>query len=326
MDLFTALAQKITGKHQTIVFPEGTEPRIVGAAARLATDGLVTPIVLGNTAQVQAVATDLKVDLTGVQVLDPATYPAADKKAMLDALVARRKGKNTPEQAAEMLKDENYFGTMLVYLGQADGMVSGAVHPTGDTVRPALQIIKTKPGSHRISGAFIMQKGDERYVFADCAINIDPDADTLAEIALQSAHTAKVFDIDPKVAMLSFSTKGSAKGDAVTKVQAATAKVQAAAPDLAVDGELQFDAALVEKVGLQKAPDSKVAGHANVFVFPELQAGNIGYKIAQRLGGFEAVGPILQGLNKPVSDLSRGASEEDVYKVAIITAAQGLEA
>ncbi|AVK64572.1 phosphate acetyltransferase [Lactobacillus sp. CBA3606] len=326
MDLFTALAQKITGKHQTIVFPEGTEPRIVGAAARLAADGLVTPIVLGNATQVQAVATDLKADLTGVQVLDPATYPAADKQAMLTALVARRKGKNTPEQAAEMLKDENYFGTMLVYLGQADGMVSGAVHPTGDTVRPALQIIKTKPGSHRISGAFIMQKGDERYVFADCAINIDPDADTLAEIALQSAHTAKVFDIDPKVAMLSFSTKGSAKGDAVTKVQAATAKVQAAAPDLAVDGELQFDAALVEKVGLQKAPDSKVAGHANVFVFPELQAGNIGYKIAQRLGGFEAVGPILQGLNKPVSDLSRGASEEDVYKVAIITAAQGLEA
>ncbi|MGA3415097.1 phosphate acetyltransferase [Lactiplantibacillus plantarum] len=324
MDLFESLAQKITGKDQTIVFPEGTEPRIVGAAARLAADGLVKPIVLGATDKVQAVANDLNADLTGVQVLDPATYPAEDKQAMLDALVERRKGKNTPEQAAKMLEDENYFGTMLVYMGKADGMVSGAIHPTGDTVRPALQIIKTKPGSHRISGAFIMQKGEERYVFADCAINIDPDADTLAEIATQSAATAKVFDIDPKVAMLSFSTKGSAKGEMVTKVQEATAKAQAAEPELAIDGELQFDAAFVEKVGLQKAPDSKVAGHANVFVFPELQSGNIGYKIAQRFGHFEAVGPVLQGLNKPVSDLSRGCSEEDVYKVAIITAAQGL--
>ncbi|MEO3668318.1 phosphate acetyltransferase [Lactiplantibacillus plantarum] len=324
MDLFESLAQKITGKDQTIVFPEGTEPRIVGAAARLAADGLVKPIVLGATDKVQAVANDLNADLTGVQVLDPATYPAEDKQAMLDALVERRKGKNTPEQAAKMLEDENYFGTMLVYMGKADGMVSGAIHPTGDTVRPALQIIKTKPGSHRISGAFIMQKGEERYVFADCAINIDPDADTLAEIATQSAATAKVFDIDPKVAMLSFSTKGSAKGEMVTKVQEATAKAQAAEPELAIDGELQFDAAFVEKVGLQKAPSSKVAGHANVFVFPELQSGNIGYKIAQRFGHFEAVGPVLQGLNKPVSDLSRGCSEEDVYKVAIITAAQGL--
>ena len=190
MDLFESLAQKITGKDQTIVFPEGTEPRIVGAAARLAADGLVKPIVLGATDKVQAVANDLNADLTGVQVLDPATYPAEDKQAMLDALVERRKGKNTPEQAAKMLEDENYFGTMLVYMGKADGMVSGAIHPTGDTVRPALQIIKTKPGSHRISGAFIMQKGEERYVFADCAINIDPDADTLAEIATQSAATA----------------------------------------------------------------------------------------------------------------------------------------
>ncbi|MCG0673017.1 phosphate acetyltransferase [Lactiplantibacillus plantarum] len=324
MDLFESLAQKITGKDQTIVFPEGTEPRIVGAAARLAADGLVKPIVLGATDKVQAVANDLNADLTGVQVLDPATYPAEDKQAILDALVERRKGKNTPEQAAKMLEDENYFGTMLVYMGKADGMVSGAIHPTGDTVRPALQIIKTKPGSHRISGAFIMQKGEERYVFADCAINIDPDADTLAEIATQSAATAKVFDIDPKVAMLSFSTKGSAKGEMVTKVQEATAKAQAAEPELAIDGELQFDSAFVEKVGLQKAPGSKVAGHANVFVFPELQSGNIGYKIAQRFGHFEAVGPVLQGLNKPVSDLSRGCSEEDVYKVAIITAAQGL--
>jgi len=324
MELFDSLKQKINGQNKTIVFPEGADVRVLGAASRLAADGLITAVVLGDKLDIQATATNHAIDLTPLTILDPADMSTADHEAMLDALVERRKGKNTVEQAEKMLTDPNYIGTMMVYMGQADGMVSGAVHPTGDTVRPALQIIKTKPGSHRISGAFIMQKGDERYVFADCAINIDPDADTLAEIATQSAATAKVFDIEPKVAMLSFSTKGSAKGDMVTKVQEATAKAQAAAPELAIDGELQFDAAFVEKVGLQKAPGSKVAGHANVFVFPELQSGNIGYKIAQRFGHFEAVGPVLQGLNKPVSDLSRGCSEEDVYKVAIITAAQGL--
>ena len=201
-------------------------------------------------------------------------------------------------------------------------MVSGAVHSTGATVRPALQIIKTKPGQKRISGAFIMQKGEERYIFADCAINIELDAETMAAVALQSAETAELFGLDPKVAMLSFSTKGSAKGEMVTKVAEATKLVQAQAPTLAVDGELQFDAAFVPEVGALKAPGSKVAGHANVFVFPSLEAGNIGYKIAQRFGGFEAVGPILQGLNAPIADLSRGTSEEDVYKVALITAAQ----
>ncbi len=201
-------------------------------------------------------------------------------------------------------------------------MVSGAVHATGDTVRPALQIIKTKPGMRRISGAFIMQRENERYVFGDAAINIDPDAETLAEIAIQSAETARLFDIDPKVAMLSFSTKGSAAGPMVDKVREATKVAQERDPKTPYDGELQFDAAFVPAVGASKAPDSEIAGHANVFIFPELQSGNIGYKIAQRLGGFEAIGPILQGLNAPVSDLSRGASEEDVYKVAIITAAQ----
>ena len=211
---------------------------------------------------------------------------------------------------------------MLVYMGKADGMVSGAVHSTGATVRPALQIVKTKPGSHRISGAFLMIKGDQRYIFADCAINIELDAPTMAEVAVQSAETAKLFGIDPKVALLSFSTKGSAKGDMVTKVAEATEKVHELAPDLAADGELQFDAAFVPEVGELKAPDSKVAGHANVFIFPSLEAGNIGYKIAQRFGGFTAVGPILQGLNAPIADLSRGCNEDDVYDVALITAAR----
>ncbi|KRO05061.1 phosphotransacetylase [Levilactobacillus paucivorans] len=324
MELFDSLKQKINGQNKTIVFPEGADVRVLGAASRLAADGLIKAIVLGDKIDIQATATNHAIDLTPLTILDPADMSTADHEAMLDALVERRKGKNTVEQAEKMLTDPNYIGTMMVYMGQADGMVSGAVHPTGDTVRPALQIIKTKPGVRRISGAFIMQKGDARYVFADCAINIELDAAGMAEVAVESAHTAKVFDIDPKVALLSFSTKGSAKGDMVTKVQEATQLAHEAAPDLAVDGELQFDAAFVASVAAQKAPDSKVAGHANVFVFPELQSGNIGYKIAQRFGGFEAIGPILQGLNKPVSDLSRGCNEEDVYKVAIITAAQSL--
>ncbi|HJF54491.1 MAG TPA: phosphate acetyltransferase [Limosilactobacillus coleohominis] len=319
MDIFEKLANDLKGQQRTIVFPEGNDERIMGAAIRLHNDGILQPILLGNEADLGQVAKNHGWDLTGIEIIDPATY---DKQAMHDALLERRKGKNTPEQVDQMLKDVSYFATMLVYMGKVDGMVSGAVHATGDTVRPALQIIKTKPGTKRISGAFIMQKGAERYVFADCAINIELDAPTMAEVAMESAHTAKLFGLDPKVAMLSFSTKGSAKGEMVTKVAEATQLVHEQAPELAVDGELQFDAAFVPAVGQLKAPDSKVAGHANVFIFPSLEAGNIGYKIAQRFGGFEAVGPILQGLNAPVADLSRGTNEDEVYKVAIITAAQ----
>ena len=322
MDIFEKLTQDLKGQGRRIVFPEGSDKRIMGAAVRLKADGVVDPVLLGNQAELKQVASENNFDLSGIEILDPATYPAADKQAMHDALLERRKGKNTPEEVDQMLTDVSYFGTMLVYLGKVDGMVSGAVHSTGATVRPALQIIKTKPGQKRISGAFIMQKGEERYIFADCAINIELDAETMAAVALQSAETAELFGLDPKVAMLSFSTKGSAKGEMVTKVAEATKLVQAQAPTLAVDGELQFDAAFVPEVGALKAPGSKVAGHANVFVFPSLEAGNIGYKIAQRFGGFEAVGPILQGLNAPIADLSRGTSEEDVYKVALITAAQ----
>lgn len=322
MDIFEKLAQDLKGQGRRIVFPEGSDKRIMGAAVRLKADGVVDPVLLGSQAELKQVASENNFDLSGIEILDPATYPAVDKQAMHNALLERRKGKNTPEEVDQMLTDVSYFGTMLVYLGKVDGMVSGAVHSTGATVRPALQIIKTKPGQKRISGAFIMQKGEERYIFADCAINIELDAETMAAVALQSAETAELFGLDPKVAMLSFSTKGSAKGEMVTKVAEATKLVQAQAPTLAVDGELQFDAAFVPEVGALKAPGSKVAGHANVFVFPSLEAGNIGYKIAQRFGGFEAVGPILQGLNAPIADLSRGTSEEDVYKVALITAAQ----
>lgn len=324
MELFEQLSAKIKGQDKTLVFPEGEDVRVQGAAIRLAADGLIKPILLGNQAEIKAVATNNGFDLAAVEVIDPAQYPKDQFETMVNALVERRNGKTDADTAAKWLTDVNYFGTMLVYMGQADGMVSGATHPTGDTVRPALQIIKTKPGSSRISGAFVMQKGDQRYIFADAAINIDIDAQTMAEIAIQSAQTARVFGLDPKVAMLSFSTKGSAKAPQVDKVAEATKLAREAAPDLAIDGELQFDAAIVESVAAAKSPGSTVAGHANVFVFPDLQAGNIGYKIAQRLGGFEAIGPVLQGLAKPISDLSRGANEEDVYKVAIITAAQAL--
>ena len=324
MDLFDEIAAKVKGQDKTIVFPEGADKRILGAAVRLKNDDLVEPILLGSKSEIEATANENNFDITGLQIIDPAAYPEADKKAMFDALLERRKGKNTPEQVEKMLEDVSYFGTMLVYMGKADGIVSGAVHSTGSTVRPALQIIKTKPNAHRISGAFLMQKGDQRYIFADCAINIELDADTMAEVAVQSAETAKLFGIDPKVALLSFSTKGSAKGDMVTKVAEATEKVHEMEPELPADGEMQFDAAVVPSVGELKAPGSKVAGHANVFIFPSLEAGNIGYKIAQRFGGFTAVGPILQGLNAPIADLSRGCSEDDAYKVAIITAAQAL--
>ena len=324
MELFESLKQKIKGKNISIVFPEGDDVRILGAASRLAKDGLVNPVILGAKDTVEKVAKDADIDLGDVEIIDYLNQPADQIDEMVSAIVERRKGKTDEAKARDWLKDPNYFGTTLVYMNKINGMVSGANHPTGDTVRPALQIIKTKPGVKLISGAFIMQKGDERYLFADCAINLDPDANALAEIVVESGKVAKTFDIDPKVALLSFSTKGSAKGDMVTKVQEATKLAQEQAPDMDIDGEMQFDAAFVPTVAEKKAPGSKVAGKATVFVFPELQSGNIGYKIAQRFGGFEAIGPILQGLNKPVSDLSRGSNEEDVYKVAIITAAQAL--
>lgn len=322
MDLFSIVKEKVAGKGLSIVFPEGTDERILKAASRLAADNVVKPILVGNAEEVQQNASSVGVSLEGIEVLDPNTYPEYD--LLVEKFVERRKGKATEEQAREMLKDENYFGTMLVYLHKADGLVSGAAHSTADTVRPALQIIKTKPGVKRTSGAFIMVRDDEKYVFADCAINITLDAQGLAEVAVESGKTAKMFDIDPRVAMLSFSTKGSAKSEETEKVIEAVKLAKELDPELVVDGEFQFDAAFVPSVAEKKAPGSELKGDANVFIFPSLEAGNIGYKIAQRLGNFDAVGPILQGLNAPVNDLSRGCNEDDVYKLAIITAAQAL--
>lgn len=323
MDFLEELKQKIEGKNLRIVFPEAEDVRILGAVVRLKREGILIPILLGNPEQVRKIANEKGFNLEGIQIIDPHHYE--DFEEMVQAFVERRKGKVTEDKAREMLLDNNYFGTMLLYMDHCDGLVSGAIHSTGDTVRPALQIIKTHKGVRSTSGAFVMLRGGDRYVFADCAINIAPDEATLAEIGIQAGITAELFGIEPKIAFLSFSTKGSASSPEQEKVANATKIAQEQAPEhFEIDGELQFDAAFVPSVGETKAPGSHVAGHTKVFVFPEIQSGNIGYKIAQRFGGFEAIGPILQGMAKPVSDLSRGCNEEDVYKIAIITATQAL--
>ncbi|WP_407269224.1 phosphate acetyltransferase [Radiobacillus sp. PE A8.2] len=321
-DLFVSLTEKVKSNSVRIVFPEGLDERILTAASKLANDKVVTPVLIGSEEKVKQKASEHNLELAGVEIIDPTTYAGFEE--MVTSFVERRKGKTSEDDARKLLLDENYFGTMLVYLNLADGLVSGAAHSTAETVRPALQIIKTKPGIKKTSGVFIMVRDDEKYVFADCAINIAPDSQDLAEIALASADTAALFDITPRVAMLSFSTKGSAQSEETEKVVEAVKIAKQQKPDIVLDGEFQFDAAFVPAVAEKKAPDSEIKGDANVFIFPGLEAGNIGYKIAQRLGKFDAVGPILQGLNKPVNDLSRGCNAEDVYKLAIITAAQTL--
>ena len=270
--------------------------------------------------------------MEGVEIIDPATYPEMD--AMVEKMVALRKGKMTAEDCRKALSKGNYFGTMLVKMGYADALLGGATYSTADTVRPALQLVKTKAGAHLVSSCFILVRGEEKLAMGDCAINIDYQdtvdkdgnvivsaAQKLAEVAVETAHTAKVFGIDPKVAVLSFSTKGSGKGGTVQLSHDATVEAQKMAPELAIDGELQFDAAVSPVVAATKCKGSPVAGQANTFIFPCIEAGNIGYKIAQRLGGYEAYGPILQGLNAPINDLSRGCNADEVYKMAIITAA-----
>ena len=309
--LLDVLQEKLSGKNVKIVLPEGEDERVLTAATQLQATDYVTPVVLGDYDKINLLAKDKGLDVSDIEIINP----------------------STSELKPELVKsfnNVNYFGTMLVYAGHADGLVSGAAHSTGDTVRPALQIIKTKPGVSKTSGIFFMIKDDQQYVFGDCAINPTLESSDLAEIAVESAKSAKSFGMDPRVAMLSFSTKGSAKSDDVDKVanavKLAQEKVESEGlTDVVIDGEFQFDAAIVPSVAEKKAPGAKIQGNANVFVFPSLEAGNIGYKIAQRLGGFDAVGPVLQGLNSPVNDLSRGCSTEDVYKLSIITAAQTLQ-
>ncbi len=321
--MFKKLTETLKADPRKIVFPEGTDPRILEASARLISGNVLTPVLVGKVDEVTAAAQAGGFNITGAEILDPATYPAMD--AMVDKMVELRKGKMTPEQCREALLKGNYFGTMLVKMGEADCLLGGATYSTADTVRPALQLIKTKPGSTIVSSCFIMVReavgGSDILAMGDCAINIDPTEDQLVEIATEVAACARRFGIDPKVAMLSYSTKGSGSGPNVDKVRNAFQKLMDKNPDFDVEGELQFDAAVSPEVAETKCKGSKVAGHANTFIFPEIQSGNIGYKIAQRLGGFEAYGPILLGLNAPVNDLSRGCNADEVYAMAIITAA-----
>ena len=333
--MFTKLIEALKNTRRTIVFTEGPDTRILEATDRLLKDDLMDVILVGNVDEVKAAAAKGGYNIEGVEILDPATYPEMD--AMVEKMVELRKGKMTAEDCAKALSKGNYFGTMLVKMGKADALLGGATYSTADTVRPALQLIKTKKGAHLVSSAFILTRpGDDnlsKLCMGDCAINISYEdsvdkegnvtvsaAQKLAEVAVECAKTAEFFGIDPKVAMLSFSTKGSGKGATVGLSAEATKVAKELAPELNIDGEMQFDAAVSPTVGQLKFPGSTVAGYANTFVFPCIEAGNIGYKIAQRLGGYEAYGPILQGLNAPINDLSRGCNADEVYKMAIITA------
>ena len=319
---------KAKALHKKIVLCEGEDNRVVKAASDAAKEGLAEIVLLGNEAEIKAANPD--VDLTGVTIVDPLTSPRlAEYNAKLCELRAS-KGM-TPEQAAKLLTDGTYFGAMMLKMGEVDGLVSGACHSTANTLRPGLQIIKTAKGVSSVSSFNLMicpPQGnqycpDGLVVFADCGLNPTYTSEGLADCAIATAKSAReIAGIDPKVAMLSFSTKGSAKHDNVTLVAEAVKIAKEKEPGLKIDGELQFDAAIVPSVGEFKAPGSAVAGHANVFIFPDLQAGNIGYKIAERLGGFMAVGPICQGFAKPLNDLSRGCKAEDIVAAVAITALQ----
>ena len=331
--MFENLIEILKANPRKIVYTEGTDARILESAARLKKDGFLTPVLVGEVEAVKAAAAKGGFDIDGLEIIDPKTYGKMDE--MVETMVALRKGKMTAEECRANLLKSNYFGTMLVKMGVADALLGGATYSTADTVRPALQLVKTRKGANLVSSCFILVKeGAPMLCMGDCAINISYEdrldkegnvvlsaAAQLAEVAVETAKTAKVFGMDPKVAMLSYSTKGSGKGANVDLVRNATAIVKEKAPDLAVDGEMQFDAAVSPVVGQLKFPGSKVAGYANTFIFPEIQSGNIGYKIAQRLGGFAAYGPILQGLNAPINDLSRGCDANEVYTMSIITAA-----
>ena len=319
------LVAKAKKLQKTIVLPEGEDERILKAAHIIAEEEAANLVILGDETEIKNYFAQNNWSMNRISIVAPETSPKLEEYANLLYELRKAKGM-TPEDARKTARDANYFGTLMVKAGDADGMLSGANHSTADTVRPALQLIKTKPGNKIVSSCFILVRpaatGDnEVLAMGDCAINIKPTEDDLVEIALETADCAKIFGIDPKVAFLSYSTLGSGKGEDVDKMRNACAKAKAANPDLAIDGELQFDAAVSPRVAQTKCPDSKVAGHANTFIFPDINAGNIGYKIAQRLGGFDAYGPILLGLNAPINDLSRGCNALEVYSMAIITAA-----
>lgn len=323
--MFGQLISILKKNPKKIVFTEGSDPRVLEASSRLLASTFLSPILVGDPDEIAASAEESGFNIRGAEIIDPLNYDEFDE--MVEVFCELRKSKGmTPEKAREVLSHANYFGTMLVKMGKADALLGGATYSTADTVRPALQIIKTKPENSIVSSCFILVRPSatgENTVLAmgDCAINIKPNEDELVEIALELAKCAKVFGIDPQLAFLSYSTHGSGAGEDVDKMRNAAEKTKKAAPDLPIEGELQFDAAVSPRVARTKCPDSEVAGYANTFIFPDINAGNIGYKIAQRLGGFEAYGPILLGLNAPINDLSRGCNASEIYSMAIVTAA-----
>lgn len=323
--MFGQLISILKKNPKKIVFTEGSDPRVLEASSRLLASTFLSPILVGNPDEIAVAAEECGFNIRGAEIIDPATYEEKDE--MIELLCEIRKDKGmTPEKAKDVIAQANYFGTMLVKMGKADALLGGATYSTADTVRPALQIIKTKPNSKIVSSCFILVRasatgGNTVLAMGDCAINIHPNEDELVEIALETAECAKIFGIDPKLAFLSYSTHGSGAGEDVDKMRNAAEKTKKAAPDLPIEGELQFDAAVSPRVARTKCPESEVAGSANTFIFPDINAGNIGYKIAQRLGNFEAYGPILLGLNAPINDLSRGCNASEVYSMAIVTAA-----
>ncbi len=322
---FGAMIQKLKADHKRIVLTEGEAPRILEAASRLLASSFLTPILLGDEQEVMNAAEEAGFNIRGAHIINPLTYDKIDDVVKEFYEIRKEKGM-TMEKAAKLMQQRNYFGTMLVKMGVADCLLGGATYSTADTVRPALQIIKTKPRNSIVSSCFILVRPgatgeNEVLAMADCAINIQPSEDELVEICGETINCAKIFGVDPKVAFLSYSTHGSGKGDSVDKMRNAAAKAREEYPDVPIDGELQFDAAVSPRVARQKAPGSSVAGYANTFIFPDINAGNLGYKIAQRMGNFEAYGPILLGLNAQVNDLSRGCNALEVYSMAIITAA-----
>ena len=323
--MFGQLINILKKNPKKIVFTEGSDPRILEASSRLLASTFLSPILVGDPAEIAASAEESGFNIRGAEIIDPLHFEDFD--GMVDLFCEIRKNKGmTPEKAKGLLSQANYFGTMLVKMGKADALLGGATYSTADTVRPALQIIKTKPQNSIVSSCFILVRPSatgENAVLAmgDCAINIKPNEDELVEIALELAECAKIFGVDPQLAFLSYSTHGSGAGEEVDKMRNAAEKTKKAAPNLPIEGEIQFDAAVSPRVARTKCPDSQVAGYANTFIFPDINAGNIGYKIAQRLGGFEAYGPILLGLNAPINDLSRGYNASEVYSMAIVTAA-----
>lgn len=318
--IINELEKKVTGSGTRIVFTEGWDPRVQEAAIKLVENNIVVPILLGEPEEIEACAKENGFDVSNIQQMSPKSFDKMEE--MATKMVELRRGKLDMETCKKMLQHTNYFGTMLVQMGYADGLLGGATYSTADTVRPALQLVKTAPGNALVSSCFLLVKGDQQYIMGDCSININPNADELVEITMQTAHTAKQFGIDPKVALLSYSSMGSAKGECVAKMTEASLRLKRMPIDFEIDGEMQFDCAVSTEVAALKAPESKVAGHANTFIFPNLSSGNIGYKIAARLGGWEAIGPVLQGLNAPINDLSRGCTAQEIYKMAIVTAAQ----